>query len=75
MELRQYFKELGWNEKDLEKPPFHNQKLMSLFHRFGDAQDSLVKQGKDFGFDFSWEDYVNFIQPILKKIDDITPLN
>jgi hypothetical protein len=75
LELRQYFQELGWSEKDLEKPPFYNDRLMRGFHNFGDEQKDLFQQVKDLGFDIDWNDFTNFITPILKKINELTPLN
>jgi hypothetical protein len=75
LELRQYFQELGWSEEDLKSPPNYTNRLMRLFHNFGDEQKALFQQAKDLGFDIDWNDYVNFLQPILQKINDITPLS
>jgi len=75
LELRQYFQELGWSEEDLKSPPNYTSRLMTLFHNFGDEQKALFQQVKDLGFEVDWNDYVNFLQPILQKINDITPLS
>lgn len=76
LELRQYFQSQGWSEEDLSNPPYYTDKLMSLFHNFGDEQKALFKQLKDIGFeDVNWSEFTNFIQPILQKINDITPLS
>ena len=49
---------------------------MSLFHSFGDEQKALFKQLQDIGFeDVDWTEFNKFIQPILQKINDITPLS
>ena len=74
LELRQYFQSQGWSEKDLEKPKYYENRLMKLYHNFGDEQKALFQQVKDLGFEVDWNDYVNFLQPILQKINDITPL-
>jgi len=49
---------------------------MNLFHNFGDEQKDLFKQLKDIGFEnVDWTEFNQFIQPILQKINDITPLS
>lgn len=75
LELRQHFQELGFGESDLEKPPMYTNKMMSLFHKFGDVQKALFQQVKDYGFDIEWNEFVDFMTPLLKKINDITPLS
>ena len=75
LELRQHFQELGFSEKDLEKPPTYTQKMMSLFHKFGDTQKALFQQVKDYGFDITWNDFIEYVKPMLSKIDEITPLS
>jgi hypothetical protein len=75
LELRLHFKELGFSESDLERPPQYTEKMMSLFHKFGDTQKALFQQAKDYGFDIDWNDLTGHIKPILDKIDEITPLN
>ena len=74
LELRQHFQELGFSEKDLEKPPKYTQKMMSLFHKFGDTQKALFQQVKDYGFDISWNEFTEHVQKLLSKINEITPL-
>ena len=76
LELRHYFQSQGWSEADLSSPPYYTDRLMSLFHNFGDEQRDLFKQLKDIGFEnVDWNEFNQFIQPILQKINDITPLN
>jgi hypothetical protein len=43
--------------------------------KFGDNQKALFQQVKDYGFDIGWNDFIEYIKPILSKIDEITPLN
>ena len=74
LELRQHFKELGFSQSDLERPPHYTEKMMSLFHKFGDIQKALFQQVKDYGFDIDWNDFTGYLKPILDKIDEITPL-
>jgi hypothetical protein len=75
LELRQYFQREGWSEKDLEKPPYYTETLMSLFFNFGDEQKELFKQVNDLGLKVEWNEFNRFIQPILEKINEITPLS
>lgn len=74
LELRQHFQELGFTEKELERPPKYTEKMMRLFHRFGDTQKYLFQQVKDYGFDIGWDEFVSHIEPKLKKINELTPL-
>ena len=75
LELRQHFQELGFSEEDLKSPPTYTQKMMSLFHKFGDIQKALFQQVKDYGFSIDWNEFINYMKPILTKIDEITPLS
>jgi len=75
LQLRQHFQELGFSQKDLEKPPTYTPLMMTLFHRFGDRQNALFQQVKDYGFDIDWKDFIQYMTPILSKIDEITPLS
>ena len=74
LELRLHFKELGFNIEDLERPPQYTEKMMRLYHLFGDKQKALFKQVKDYGFDIDWNEFVEFMQPLMNKIDEVTPL-
>lgn len=75
LELRRHFQEIGFSEKDLEKPPTYTPKMMTLFNKFGITQKALFQQVKDYGFEIEWEDFVSFIQPLLQKINEVTPLS
>jgi hypothetical protein len=74
LELRQHFQKLGFSEKDLEKPPKYTQKMMSLFHKFGDTQKALLQQVNDYGFNVEWNEFTDHVKPLLAKIDELTPL-
>lgn len=74
LELRLHFQELGFSESDLEKPPKYTKKMITLFHRFGDLQDSLLKDVKSYGFDMTFDEYINYIRPLMSKINELTPL-
>ena len=75
LKLRQYFQSEGWSEKDLEKPPYYSPQLMTLFHNFGDEQKALFQQVKDLGFNVDWNDFTSYLTPILKNINELTPLS
>ena len=74
LELRQHFQELGFGEKELESPPTYTEKMMRLFHKFEDTRNFLFRQIKDYGFDVNWNEFNEYIQPKLKKINELTPL-
>jgi hypothetical protein len=75
LELRQHFQQLGFSESDLEKPPMYSPMMMRLFHKFGDARDSLLKDSKSYGFDITFNELSEYLEPLMKKINDLTPLN
>jgi hypothetical protein len=64
----------GWSDKDLEKPPYYPQDLMSLFHKFQNERDIIIKTIEEYGFEIDINDMTDYIQIKLKSIDDITPL-
>jgi hypothetical protein len=64
----------GWSDADLEKPPYYPQDLMTLFHKFQNERDKILKTILEYGFDVDNDDLLNYIQIKLKTIDNITPL-
>ena len=74
LELRRHFKELGFSEDQLEKPPKYTPNMMRLFHKFGDERDTLLSDVKSYGFDMSFDELTAYLTPLLKKINELTPL-
>jgi len=74
LELRRHFKELGFSEDQLEKPPKYTPNMMRLFHKFGDERDTLLNDVKSYGFDMSFDELTTYLTPLLKKINELTPL-
>jgi vacuolar-type H+-ATPase catalytic subunit A/Vma1 len=74
LELRQEFQELGFSESDLSNPPTYTLKMMNLFHKFGDTQKALLKQVNDYGFDITFDELVEYMKPLMEKINELTPL-
>jgi len=74
LELRRHFKELGFSEDQLEKPPKYTPNMMRLFHKFGDERDTLLNDAKSYGFDMSFDELTTYLTPLLKKINGLTPL-
>jgi hypothetical protein len=74
LELRRHFKELGFSEDQLEKPPKYTPNMMRLFHKFGDERDTLLNDAKSYGFDMSFDELTTYLTPLLKKINELTPL-
>ena len=72
-ELRQAFQREGWTEKDLEKPPYYPNDVMRNFQKFSRLQDKLFFDLKSF-FDIDHNEFVDYLQDKLKKIDLETPL-
>jgi hypothetical protein len=73
--IRLVLQKEGWSDADLEKPPYYPQDLMSLFHKFHNERDKILKTISEYGFEVDYDDLLNYIQIKLKKIDNITPLN
>ena len=74
LELRRHFKELGFSEDQLEKPPKYTPNMMRLFHKFGDERDTLLNDAKSYGFDMSFDELSTYLTPLLEKINELTPL-
>ena len=75
LKMRQYFQAEGWSEKDLEKPPYYSAQLMTLHQNFGGEIKDLLQQMKDLGFEVENEDFNEYLKPLLKNINELTPLN
>jgi hypothetical protein len=74
LELRQHFQELGWTEDDVKHPPTYTYKLMGLRESFIQEQNALYKQVVDLGFNVDVREFYAFINQIMEKINEITPL-
>jgi hypothetical protein len=74
LEMRQYFQELDFSEKDMESPPMYTEKMFLYHERLNRLHTDLLKQVNDFGFDVSEEEFDDFIVPQLKKINELIPL-
>ena len=75
LQLRQHFQELGFSDSDLESPPTYTPLMMTLHQRFGLRQKALFHQVKDYGFNIDWNEFTDYMKPILTKIDELTPLS
>jgi hypothetical protein len=47
---------------------------MRLFHKFGDQRDTLLNDVKSYGFDMSFNEFNDYLTPLLTKINKLTPL-
>ena len=74
LELRKEFQELGFSENELESPPIYTSKMMDLYHKFGNVQRALFEKIIKFGFDVTFDEFMGYIQPLMNKIDKLTPL-
>ena len=75
LELRQHFQELEFSEEDLKKPPTYTPTMVRLFNKFNDLKESLLKHANSYGFDMSLNELINYIQPLMSKINELTPLS
>lgn len=75
LELRLLFKEIGFSQRDLEKVSQAPPGVWHLRSQIGLLNNNLHQQIRNYGFDVSDQEFIDFILPHLKKIDDLTPLN
>lgn len=75
LQIRKHFQGLGFSQKDLENVTDVTSEMMKLYQNFQNNQKALFQQVKDYGFDMDWNDFTEYIKPILSKIDEITPLS
>jgi hypothetical protein len=75
LKIRQYFQSEGWSEKDLENPPYYSAQLMTLHEKIGSEIRDLLQQMKDLGFEVEKEDFNEYLKPVLKNINELTPLS
>jgi len=73
LELRTHLQEEGYSEKELERV-IPTWRMMLLYEKFINTKNALFKQIKDYGFEIRLDDLIGYIQPLLNKIDEITPL-
>jgi len=74
LELRTHLQEEGFSQEELERVLRPTNKMMELRERFISKKNALFKQIKDYGFEIHQGELTEYIQPLLNKIDEITPL-
>jgi hypothetical protein len=74
LELRLHLQEEGYSQESLERVVRPTNKMMELRERFISKKNALFKQIKDYGFEIHQGELTEYIQPLLNKIDEITPL-
>ena len=72
--LRQHLQEEGFTQKELERVTKPTLKMMLLYEKFNDKKKALLRQIRDYGFEIQQDELIEYIQPLLNKIDEITPL-
>jgi len=74
LELRQHLQDQGYSQEELEKVTRPTYKMMDLREKFITKKNALFKQIKDYGFEIHQGELTDYIQPLLNKIDELTPL-
>ena len=74
LELRTHLQEEGYSKGELERVKTPTLRMMLLYEKFNDKKRTLFRQIKDYGFEIHMDDLIEYIQPLLNKIDEITPL-
>lgn len=74
LELRKHFQELGFKESDLDSPPTYTATMMNLHDRFTNRLNSLHRMISDYGFEIERSELIDYLEPLLKNINELTPL-
>ena len=74
LELRLHLQEEGYSQEELERVVRPTNKMIELSERFTSKKNSLFKQIKAYGFEINQGELFEYIQPLLNKIDELTPL-
>jgi len=74
LELRIHLQEEGYSQEELERVIRPTMTMMRLREEFISKKNALFKQIKDYGFEINQGELTAYIQPLLNKIDEITPL-
>lgn len=74
LEMRTHLQEEGFTQEQLERVTRPTNKMMELRERFISKKNALFKQIKDYGFEIHQGELTEYIQPLLNKIDELTPL-
>jgi hypothetical protein len=72
--LRIFFQKEGWTQKDIERPPYYPEELMSLHSRIQSLIQEIDQTIGDYGFNVDGNELHYYIMDKLSHIDDITPL-
>jgi hypothetical protein len=73
--LRKHFQEIGFSEEDLEKPPMYTNEMFMLQKKFQSTINALLNQVNAYGFDVGREEFSEYLNPLLQKINELTPLS
>jgi len=74
-QLRYLFQGYGWSEKDLEKPPYYTNDMMSLYNKFGNKKDKLIRELKTFFGDIDVSEVSNYLEHKMREINQEIPLD
>lgn len=74
LELRKHFQELGFSESDLDSPPTYTATMMNLHDRFTSRLNALHRMISDYGFEIERSELIDYLEPLLKNINELTPL-
>ena len=75
LQLRTHFQEIGFSESDLVNPPTYTNGMFMLQKRFQSSMNALLNQVNAYGFEVSRAELQQYIQPLLQKINELTPLS
>ena len=73
--LRKHFQEIGFSEEDLIDPPTYTNGMFMLQKKFQNTLNALLNQVNAYGFDVDREEFLEYLKPLLQKINELTPLS
>lgn len=74
LKLRRLFQSYGWSESDLNSPPYYSREMMQLRDEMNGKIVQIRKEISDLGIEYPNEALINYIQPFMSKINELTPL-
>ena len=74
-DLREFFMEQGWSEKDLENPPYYTKKMMRNREIINGGVIDLLHELRSYFGTVDREEFQNYIMKKMEKINLKTPLS
>jgi hypothetical protein len=75
LELRKHLQEEGYSQEELENVTSPTFLMIRLYEKFNTIKNALFQQIIDYGFEISWNEFIEYLQHLVNKIDELIPLS